>query len=119
MLSTLCASVKAFCCTAVQMIAMLATCCYCFKRKYTDVLPPYVPFSAKEYEKYRYGIPGRDNKPVKVKAPEEPKPSAVPKADEVGEATTPAPGDAVVTGMGAGTGLEPAGESKQGGPAVV
>ena len=42
------------------MVAMILSCCYCFKRKYTDVLPPYVPFSAAEYEKYRFGVVGQD-----------------------------------------------------------
>ena len=48
---------------------MVVTCCYCFKRKYTDVLPPYTPFSSAEYEKFRFGVVGQDRAiHVEVKA---------------------------------------------------
>ncbi len=46
---------------ASQFITMVLSCCYCFKRKYTDVLPPYTPFSADRFEKFRYGVKGQDD----------------------------------------------------------
>lgn len=44
----------------IQIMTMVMSCCYCFKRKYTDVLPPMKTFSASEYEKYRFGVLGQD-----------------------------------------------------------
>lgn len=91
-----------------QITTILTTCCYCFKRKYTDVLPPYEPFSAKEFEKYRFGVPGH-TAPMKVMVPE----AQEVKLDDAGQAVVaagaaeaqPAPGGDVQAG--AGTGLSP------------
>ncbi len=56
------------CACSSQIVTMVMACCYCFKRKYTDVLPPYKPFSAAEYEKYRFGVVGQDD-PLTVEVP--------------------------------------------------